>query len=139
MVRLVVIALSCLGLVGAAGTGRAASPTDCADETATNVGTEGDDTLTGTPGIDGLAALIGQGGADVMDGREGPDYLSGAGGNDRFIGGPGNDLVYFDFSPRGIRGSLASGVATGWGRDTLRGIENLEGSSHSDVLVGNAD
>ena len=64
--------------------------------------------------------------------------MSGSSGNDRFVGGPGEDLAYFTFSPRGVRASLATGVATGWGRDTLRGIEDLDGSQHNDVLVGDA-
>jgi Ca2+-binding RTX toxin-like protein len=80
--------------------------------------------------------LVGGPGADVLDGRGGDDYMSGSEDSDRFIGGPGEDTAYYENSPKRIHASLATGVATGWGRDTFRGIEDLDGSPRADVLVG---
>ena len=71
------------------------------------------------------------------------------------IGGPGNDRIeritypgepwrsafvaYWD-SPAGVNVDLATGAADdGFGtRDTLVGIDHISGSSHSDLLFGNA-
>src|SRR5437588_346854 len=86
-------------------------------------GGDGSDTLTSIEDVSGSSfgdtlagdddsnLLIGQGGDDVLEGRGGFDLMSGSSGNDRFVGGPGEDLAYFTFSPRGVRASLATGVA----------------------------
>ena len=74
----------------------------------------------------------------MLDARAGPDLMSGSGGNDTFVGGSGVDLAYFTFSPFGVHVSLATGRALGWGRDRLRQIEDLDGSSHADKLVGSS-
>jgi Ca2+-binding RTX toxin-like protein len=87
-------------------------------------------------GDDAVNTLIGQRGDDVLDGRGGFDFITGSWGNDTFVGGPGEDTAYYDFSPKAVRASLATRTATGWGRDTYRGIEDLDGSRHADVLVG---
>jgi Ca2+-binding RTX toxin-like protein len=98
-------------------------------------GSNFDDRLSGD---DDVNSLEGGPGADVLAGRGGDDFISGSEGNDRFIGGPGEDTAYYNFSPRAIRASLATRVGTGWGRDTFRGIEDVNGSARGDVLVGDA-
>jgi Ca2+-binding RTX toxin-like protein len=79
----------------------------CEGETATIVGTNGNNDITGTSGNDVIAGLGGNdriralGGNDIvcggagnddMDGGEGRDELVGAAGNDRANGGAGNDI-----------------------------------------------
>ena len=51
-------------------------------------------------------------------------------------GGAGRDLAFYDDSPRPVHVDLAAHSGTGWGRDTLTGIEALHGSRHGDVLAG---
>jgi Ca2+-binding RTX toxin-like protein len=81
--------------------------------------------------------LNGAAGSDRLKGRGGADLFIGRTGNDKMTGGKGTDLATFFFS-NGVDGDLAQGVVTGEGRDTLRSIENLEGSNKApDRLVGN--
>ncbi|MEO7691517.1 MAG: calcium-binding protein, partial [Sphingomonas sp.] len=56
------------------------------------------------------------------------------------IGGAGNDTANYTDATGGVTVSLAlAGVqATGWGNDTLSGIENLSGSLFNDTLTGDA-
>jgi Ca2+-binding RTX toxin-like protein len=68
----------------------------------------------------------------------GLDGLDGDAGNDLLDGGPGPDFVYYYFAPGGITANLGSRRARGWGTDTLRGIEDIEGSPFADVLTGDA-
>jgi hypothetical protein len=62
----------------------------CRDQTATIVGTAGNDTLRGTAGPDVIAGL---GGDDVLRGLDGPDVICGGVGNDLLIGGRGADVL----------------------------------------------
>lgn len=108
-------------------------------------GGTGNDLLTGGPGND---ALMGGTGADVLIGGTGPDYveggadadvLDGGPGADELLGGDGRDQLTFADSPSGVRVSLSTREAHGWGTDYVEGIENVLGSSHPDVLLGSAD
>lgn len=73
------------------------NPITCEGETATIVGTSGNDVLPGTDGRDVIAGLGGNdeiqglGGNDLICGNEGADRLSGGDGNDDIFGGNGND------------------------------------------------
>ena len=113
-----VIALA-VGLVVAQASAGAAST--CQGQTATIVGTAGDDTLTGGPGNDVVALLSGddffdgQGGNDVVCGDSGADFLVGGAGDDTLDGGSGNDQVRGDFF------SAAGDAAGDGGNDTLIG------------------
>lgn len=55
-------------------------------------------------------------------------------GDDLIDGGAGSDWVTFTNGPVSV--DLASGIASGEGHDTLRGLENAHGSNDSDRLVG---
>ena len=118
-------------------------------------GSPGDDVLVGTYGANWLKGYFGD---DVLDGREGNDRLYGGGGADALIGGDGNDTASYFFSFRGVEVRLHNGTARGGeaeddtfvGTDVIEytdsegnmltmevpDIENLDGSSRSDILAG---
>ncbi|PWG63409.1 calcium-binding protein [Spiribacter halobius] len=102
------------------------------------VGTDGDDVLSaGSSGDE----LIGMAGDDRLRGGAGADRLAGGAGADVLDGGAGQDTVVYTRSDDGVHVDLATGAARGgdaWG-DRLHGIENVEGSRHSDVLQGSMD
>jgi Ca2+-binding RTX toxin-like protein len=95
-------------------------------------------------------------GDDVFAAGLGPSLLSGSAGDDRFYGGPqddvlalsygneladgggGSDRVTYFFVRRPLRVDLRSEgpQQTGAGVDTLVEIENLQGGSAKDVLIG---
>jgi Ca2+-binding RTX toxin-like protein len=146
-----------------AGSADAASPPTfaCTDVgpkpmPATIVGTQGNDTLIGTSGRDVIAGLNGDdtidggGGNDVICGGDGNDELSGGAGEDVLSGDAGDDVLdggsqpasgtdfaAYDASPAAVTANLATGKATGWGSDRLRGIEGVSGSPFGDSLTGN--
>jgi hypothetical protein len=90
---------------------------------------------------------------DLIEGGDGNDVLHGHGGNDRLVG---DALVNGDDTIEGGAGldryGLFSGVlnpltldlgkatpqVTGYGKDTLAGVENAEGTGADDVLIGDA-
>jgi Ca2+-binding RTX toxin-like protein len=106
------------------------------EETMRIRGNNSRNTLTGTSDDD---AIYGFGGSDRIFGNGGHDFIVGGTGADTINGGPGSDTAsYFD-SPVGVVVSLVThrghfGTAQG---DRLSGIENLQGSSHDDTLIGN--
>lgn len=137
----------------------------CLGRKATKVGTSGADTLVGTKkddvivgmggddtifgkggndrmcGSEGTDALFGQGGKDLLDGEEGGDQVSGGKGDDVLDGGVDDDLSggdYVNYFPSltPVTLNLAAGIATGEGRDKLRGIENVFGSPLADSIGG---
>ncbi|NBQ70666.1 MAG: hypothetical protein EBU46_18265, partial [Nitrosomonadaceae bacterium] len=65
--------------------------------------------------------------------------LVSSSGNDLLMGSSGIDTATYAFAPTSVTVSLASLTpqSTGYGGDTLSGIENLMGSSANDVLTGN--
>lgn len=134
----------------------------CAGQTATIVGTAGNDTLNGTAGNDVIAGLggndkiYGLGGNDIicggdgtdtlyggdsddkLYGENGSDTLSGGSGNDTMDGGAGTDTVTYASAAAGVTANLSTGTATGEGTDTLSNIEKITGSSHNDNLTGSS-
>jgi Ca2+-binding RTX toxin-like protein len=145
-----------LVVVLASGAGAQTPIPRCLGEQATIIGTEGPDRLTGTEGDD---VIIGLGGDDVISGGpeglggdaicggEGNDTLNAGGGLIAGLSGDGGDdrlepgtvaiafAVYLD-SPTGVTVDLAADTATGWGTDTLTGIDAVIASNHPDVLAG---
>ncbi len=94
----------------------------------------GNDVLDGGTGND---VLLGGSGNDALKGSSGDDILQGGRGNDTLIGGAGNDTASFEGAAKRVFANLKEGTATGEGKDTLSGIENLTGSSHDDKFHGN--
>jgi Ca2+-binding RTX toxin-like protein len=127
-------------------------------------GDAGDDSLIAGDGNDvcfggvGNDAVNGGTGNDILYGDAGNDFMSGGIGNDGLYGGAGNDTLYGDLGADILNGgsgidlanynSLSTGVtvsltnSTGIGGfaegDRLISIENVTGSLHNDVLVGNS-
>ena len=95
----------------------------------------GNDTLRGS---EGRQELIGGSGNDVISGGEDADLIHPGSGLDSVDGGGGTDQLWYS-GPTPVVVDLRRGVATGLGRDTLVGIENVEGSHRRDVLIGDAD
>jgi Ca2+-binding RTX toxin-like protein len=86
----------------------------------------GGDKLEGNAGND---SLLGGGGNDLLNGGVGADALNGGGGN---------DTAEYTTSVTGVNVNLTTGLTGGDEAigDTFVGIENLEGSTASDLLVG---
>lgn len=96
----------------------------------------GNDTLSGGAGDD---ALTGGDGADVLLGGPGDDILAGGPGADRLHGGDGDrDMVSYAGSAAAVVVNLGTQTAAGGDAegDILSGIEGVEGSSFSDILIG---
>jgi Ca2+-binding RTX toxin-like protein len=94
------------------------------------------DVVLGTPGNDRIPTW---GGRDVVCGRGGFDVLNGGAGDDLLVGGRGSDWVVYRQAKRAVTVDLAvkRPQRTGWGLDTLRGIENVDGSgTHPNILRG---
>ncbi|PUE10949.1 hypothetical protein B9Z51_00980 [Limnohabitans sp. T6-5] len=103
----------------------------------------GVDTLINIEGISGTRSN------DTIVGNSGDNWLRGDGGSDILDGGAGNDWVFSSGDPAGVNINLTTGLAVdGWGgannvlglggTDTLKNIENAEGSDFNDVITGSA-
>jgi VCBS repeat-containing protein len=91
-------------------------------------------------GTDGDDVLIAGAGNDSLFGGSGDDLLIAGAGNDLLNGGEGNNTASFQNATAGVQVSLAvegPQDTIGAGHDTLVSIQNLIGSSHDDVLIGN--
>ena len=154
------------GLISTTGSGQATYISDGSDDlTLTNTGeivggiylAGGDDVIEGANGLISGDILAGYGndviksgigddvvyggyGDDTIRAGEGDDFLEGGNGRDQLFGGAGNDTATYENSSAGVRVNLNAN--RGWGGeargDRLYDIENLVGSSHDDILVGNA-
>ena len=94
-------------------------------------------TLTGNA-LDNF--LVGAGGEDRLAGGDGADMLRGGSGGDVLDGGAGADTVDYAGSLGGVLVNLRSQTATGGDAtgDKLVSIENAQGSSFDDTLLGSA-
>ncbi|MGI9385692.1 MAG: M10 family metallopeptidase C-terminal domain-containing protein [Methyloligellaceae bacterium] len=125
-----------------------------------NTGGGGEDLLHGIESVDGSLfndILIGDDGGNRLEGSWGDDILSGLDGGDVLIGGLGNDTLAGGLGNDVLEGGdgndwalynagLSSGVVVnldtetqqtyGAGVDTLRDIENIQGSGYGDALGG---
>ncbi len=108
----------------------------------------GDDTVTGNAGND---HLLGNDGRDTLDGGAGSDRLYGGAGADRLLfstgydlldGGAGLDTAVFSKASSAVNVTLTATVAQvtmgGVAVADLVSIENLVGTSQTDMLSGNA-
>ena len=84
--------------------------------------------------------LSGSSAANVLSGNNGNDTLVGNGGNDTLNGGLGADTASYGTSSAGVSVNLGLGFGMGGnsGFDTLISIENANGSSFTDFLIGSA-
>nr|WP_250637070.1 proprotein convertase P-domain-containing protein [Falsihalocynthiibacter arcticus] len=94
-------------------------------------------TIDGRGGNDFINA---GGGNDTLIGGNGNDYLDGGTGADRLYGGLGIDRANYINAASGLRVDLQitwsnTGEAAG---DTYFSIENIGGSNHNDLLIGDA-
>lgn len=100
--------------------------------------------------FDYVDRLIGHAGNDTLSGFSGDDLLEGGGGEDLLEGGPGADSLaggididtasYSD-SNLGVTVDLGQAIQQGGDAegDQLTAIENIVGSNHADVLVGDEE
>lgn len=100
-------------------------------------GDSGDDTILGGSADE---QLLGDGGNDTVAGGAGNDWLYGGAGADSLDGGSGTDGVSYISGTAAVTVSLVNaGANTGEALgDTFTSIEQIQGSTFSDVLVGNA-
>ncbi|MGL4488007.1 MAG: calcium-binding protein [Rhizobiaceae bacterium] len=109
------------------------------------IGGDGYDRVSGGEGADNLKGgagddfLWGDGGADTLEGGSGLDLLSGGAGGDVLNGGADADRADYTSAATGVtvrldNALLNTGDAQG---DTYISIEDLNGSSLTDILVGN--
>ena len=96
-------------------------------------GSRYDDVLIGSAGADTLNGLEGD---DNLMGLDGDDTLKGLEGDDTINGGTGIDTVDFGAATQAIVANLLTWTASGEGQDTLYEVENVNGSSYADTLLG---
>lgn len=94
------------------------------------------DTLIGNAGTNYLS---GGAGDDRLEGGAGDDHLEGGLGNDTIIGGDGWDVLSFDDATEGVRVVMHQGGVGTVGGDSFSGIEDIYGSRHDDLIVGNVE
>ncbi|REL30842.1 beta strand repeat-containing protein [Thalassotalea euphylliae] len=104
-------------------------------------GADGTDTLSSIENLIGSQhndQLTGNTANNLLVGGDGNDMLTGGLGNDSLIGGTGNDTANYSSATGSVVVDLASNLAQGAdGTDLLSSIENVVGSAHNDVLLGN--
>ena len=82
--------------------------------------------------------LVGNAANNVLRGMGGDDRLDGGEGDDLLDGGDGRDAADYSAASNGLDIDLSRTGAqdTGFGKDTLVGLEILYGSDHADRLAG---
>jgi len=102
-------------------------------------GEGGADRILGSHGGDNIYPGRGD---DRVRGRGGRDLITDleATGDDRYKGGTGSDRIRFSTpnsrSSKPVEVDLAVGVSSGHGHDRISAIENVEGTTLGDVLIG---
>lgn len=91
-------------------------------------------------GGDGDDEIAGGRNADVLRGGNGNDTLQGNDGTDSFDGGAGSDTVVYTTNTTPVRVDLPAGLVTfpgqKWKPESLALIENAQGGSGGDILIG---
>ena len=108
------------------------------------LGGAGSDQLFGDMGSDDLQGgdgddiLFGGKDDDTLSGQAGNDTLEGGRDADDLDGGDDSDTAAYTLSDAGVTINLATGAAGGGHAegDTFASIENIRGSMHADMLVG---
>jgi Ca2+-binding RTX toxin-like protein len=104
------------------------------------------DTLTGSAvansmsGFGGNDVLAGLAGDDDLSGNDGNDVLRGGAGADVLVGGAGIDLASYYGATVAVSVDLGSGLGSGGDAqdDDLRDIENVNGGTAGDSMIGSA-
>ena len=95
----------------------------------------------GTDTYNGISGLEGSQFDDLLSGDSGNNILIGGAGNDVLNGRDGDDTADYRDASGGVHVGLnlttPQDVGSGEGYDTLISIENVNGSSFDDVLIGN--
>ncbi|QAU35555.1 M10 family metallopeptidase C-terminal domain-containing protein [Janthinobacterium sp. 17J80-10] len=100
------------------------------------IGGTGSDTLTGDAGNNRIEGLSGN---DNIDGGDGADTLIGGLGADTINGGNGVDMLDYTSTGTSVTVNLLAGTASdGSGTDTVLNVENINGGSGADTLIGDA-
>ena len=108
------------------------------------IGSEHNDTLLGNVraneinGGEGDDTIEGKAGDDILNGEDGDDTLDGGDGEDIINGGDGIDVVSYENSSEAVFVDLSTGGHSGGDAegDTISEVENIRGSEHADVLIG---
>jgi Ca2+-binding RTX toxin-like protein len=92
-------------------------------------------------GSDHNDTIVGSSGNNTLEGGKGDDTLEGGSGDDTLDGGDGNNTArYSSFLDARVDLSISGPQErTGYGRDTLIDIVNLEGGSGDDTFIGNGE
>ena len=85
--------------------------------------------------------IVGDGDDETITGTTQNDTIEGGAGADSLNGGNGTDTASYADSAAGVTIDLVINSASGGDAegDTFSSIENLTGSAHGDVLIGNGD
>ncbi|MCP3974957.1 MAG: calcium-binding protein [bacterium] len=123
-----------------------AAAVSCDGQTATIIGTSGDDILDGTSDRDVIAGLggndiiTGLAGEDVLCGGSGDDEIRGGSDPDRMFGGPGEDTMFGGGgNDRMWGGDKADNMAGGNGNDRMygeAGKDRMSGEGGADIMKG---
>ncbi|MFN0194667.1 MAG: hypothetical protein ACKVP5_22275 [Aestuariivirga sp.] len=99
------------------------------------IGNLQDNMIIGNSGINVLSGVIGD---DMLYGFAGADLLWGGAGGDTMDGGENNDTVTYLGSAVGVYADIGANLYFGGDAngDVVSNVENLIGSAHDDVLVG---
>ena len=134
--------------IGGARDGEAGEGDDIATDVERLRGGAGDDSLSGANVADrlyggpGADSLFGRGGSDVLYGEAGDDKLDGGTGGDVLSGGGGQlDLVAYRSRTAAVQVTIGSGAddgAGGEGDDVRADVEQVQGGSAGDTLLGNS-
>src|SRR5262245_19985059 len=104
----------------------------------TNISDWIDDATKGV--TEGKDIIIAMDGGDTIFGLGGDDLIKGGGGADNLYGGQGVDTADYSDSNAGVIVDLDLGTGLGGTAegDKLYSIENVNGSSYDDTLIGDA-
>lgn len=104
-------------------------------------GAQGNDTIEFINGVQAPGQVKGGDGNDKITTGFGNDFIFGGQGNDTIDGQEGKNTADYSSSPNGININLELGLASddGYGnQDILSNIQNVQGSSKDDIILGNA-
>lgn len=100
------------------------------------IGSKYNDTITATTSYHHNVIKAGAG-HDTVNAGGGDDTIIAGWGNDTVDGGVGIDLISYEEAANKVTVNLTTGLATGFGNDTLSELENIIGSRFNDTLTGN--